>query len=62
MQVTSMQPKLIIGNKNYSTWSLRPWLLLREAGIDFEEQRILLDTDDTAYPHSMPAAQFRYCS
>jgi glutathione S-transferase len=49
MQVTSMQPKLIIGNKNYSTWSLRPWLLLREAGIDFEEQRILLDTDDTAY-------------
>ena len=47
-QVTLMQPKLIIGNKNYSTWSLRPWLLLREAGIDFDEQRIVLDTADTA--------------
>lgn len=40
----SMKPKLIIGNKNYSSWSLRPWLLLREAGIDFDEQRIVLDT------------------
>jgi len=40
-----MQPKLIIGNKNYSSWSLRAWLLLREAGIDFEEHRIVLDTD-----------------
>ena len=42
-----MKPKLIIGNKNYSTWSMRAWLLLREAGIDFEEHRILLDTPDT---------------
>ena len=40
--------KLIIGNKNYSSWSLRSWLLLREAGIEFEEQRIALDTDDSA--------------
>ncbi|AOY91964.1 glutathione S-transferase [Cupriavidus sp. USMAA2-4] len=29
--------KLVIGNKNYSSWSLRPWLLLRQAGVDFEE-------------------------
>ena len=43
-----MKPKLIIGNKNYSTWSLRSWLLLREAEIDFDEQRILLDVEDTA--------------
>jgi glutathione S-transferase len=43
-----MKPKLIIGNKNYSTWSLRSWLLLREAGIDFDEHRIALDTPDTA--------------
>ena len=43
-----MQPKLIIGNKNYSSWSLRAWFLMREAGIDFEEHRILLDTDTTA--------------
>ena len=28
-----MKPKLIIGNKNYSSWSLRSWLLLKEAGI-----------------------------
>ena len=40
--------KLIIGNKNYSSWSLRAWLLLREAGIEFEEQRIALDTCDSA--------------
>jgi glutathione S-transferase len=37
--------KLVIGNKNYSSWSLRSWLLLKEAGIEFEEQRIALDTD-----------------
>jgi glutathione S-transferase len=43
-----MKPKLIIGNKNYSTWSLRPWLLMREAGIEFEEHRIPLDTETTA--------------
>lgn len=29
--------KLIIANKNYSSWSLRPWLLLTELGIPFEE-------------------------
>ncbi len=29
---------LYIANKNYSSWSLRPWLLLREAGIAFEER------------------------
>jgi len=37
--------KLVIGNKNYSSWSLRAWLLLKEAGFDFEEHRIALDTD-----------------
>ena len=43
-----MNATLVIGNKNYSSWSLRAWLLLREAGIDFEECRISLDVDDTA--------------
>lgn len=33
---------LIIGNKNYSSWSLRPWLLLKYAGIPFSEIRIPL--------------------
>ena len=42
-----MQLKLIIGNKDYSSWSLRAWLLLTESGIEFEEQRILLDLDDS---------------
>ena len=33
---------LIIGNKNYSSWSLRPWLALRHAGISFDERLLLL--------------------
>jgi len=33
---------LYIGQKNYSSWSLRPWLLLRELGIPFEERRVLV--------------------
>ncbi len=43
-----MQTSLVIGNKNYSSWSLRAWLLLTEADIEFSEQRILLDIDSTA--------------
>ncbi|MEO7323766.1 MAG: glutathione S-transferase family protein [Dokdonella sp.] len=39
---------LVIGNKNYSSWSLRPWLLLREMNIGFEEHRLLLDTPQFA--------------
>ncbi len=33
---------LVIGNKNYSSWSLRPWLALRQAGIPFTESLIPL--------------------
>ncbi|OMH33601.1 glutathione S-transferase family protein [Motiliproteus sp. MSK22-1] len=33
---------LIIGNKNYSSWSLRPWLVLKQLGINFDEERIRL--------------------
>lgn len=40
--------KLIIGNKNYSSWSMRPWLVLTAFGIPFEEIRILLGQPDTA--------------
>jgi glutathione S-transferase len=32
--------KLVIGNKNYSSWSLRAWLLLRHAGIAFDEVKL----------------------
>jgi len=35
--------KLLIGNKNYSSWSLRPWIALKVAGIPFEEQVVSLD-------------------
>ncbi len=42
-----MQTSLVIGNKNYSSWSLRAWLLLAEAGIEFSEQRIPLDIEST---------------
>jgi len=38
---------LVIGNKNYSSWSLRPWLLLKQAGIPFREIRIPLDQPQT---------------
>ncbi len=38
---------LIIGNKNYSSWSLRPWLAMRQAGLDFAEIRIPLDLPTT---------------
>ena len=37
---------LIIGNKNYSSWSLRPWLALRHAGIPFDERLLLLFDED----------------
>jgi len=42
-----MALSLIIGNKNYSSWSLRPWLFLKHHGIAFEEVRIPLYRDDT---------------
>ena len=37
---------LLIGNKNYSSWSLRPWLFLRKAGFKFDEQTVYLDEGD----------------
>lgn len=35
--------KLYIGNKNYSSWSMRPWVLLTQAGIPFEEVMLRFD-------------------
>ena len=40
--------KLVIGNKNYSSWSMRPWLALRANDIPFEEIFVPLYTDDKA--------------
>ena len=36
--------KLYIGNKNYSSWSMRPWVLLRQAGIPFDEVMVRFDS------------------
>ena len=40
--------KLVIGNKNYSSWSMRPWLALRANNIAFDEVLIPLYTDNKA--------------
>ncbi len=37
---------LIIGNKNYSSWSFRPWIAMRTAGIAFDEIVVSLDAPD----------------
>ena len=39
---------LLIGNKNYSSWSLRPWLLLAQTGLEFEEVRVAFGSSDFA--------------
>ena len=39
-------PKLYIGNKNYSSWSMRPWVLMRQAGIAFDEVMVRFDAFD----------------
>ena len=38
--------RLVIGNKNYSSWSLRPWVLLKQFGVPFVETRLPLDTPE----------------
>jgi glutathione S-transferase len=39
--------KLYIGNKNYSSWSMRPWVLLTQLGIPFEEVYVRFDSFET---------------
>jgi glutathione S-transferase len=39
---------LLIGNRNYSSWSLRAWIMLRHLGLEFSEQQVPLDQPDTA--------------
>ena len=62
--------QLLIGNKNYSSWSLRPWVLLRHFGIPFEEVMVRFDSLDPraaglgwrGYPGAAPAgAAWRGC-
>jgi glutathione S-transferase len=42
-----MSLTLVIGNKNYSSWSLRPWLAMKQAGIAFNESNVLLARPET---------------
>ena len=45
---------LYIANKNYSSWSMRPWVLLKQAGIPFEEVMVA-SIPSTASPSSRPS-------
>lgn len=42
-----MSLTLVIGNKNYSSWSLRPWLAMKQAGVAFSETNIALNRPDS---------------
>ncbi len=47
--------KLVIGDRNFSSWSLRPWLAMKQSGLSFEEINIRLDSPGTKadiYKHS----------
>ena len=37
---------LVIGNKNYSSWSMRPWVLMKQLGIDFTEKKLRFHTPE----------------
>src|ERR1700759_4944228 len=52
LSVRSLFPVYIlhIGNKNYSSWSLRPWVLMTEVGIPFEERLHPFPPDRPSYP------------
>ncbi|MEO1104138.1 MAG: glutathione S-transferase N-terminal domain-containing protein, partial [Pseudomonadota bacterium] len=39
--------QIVIGNKNYSSWSMRPWLVLDHFGFEYEEELVPLDMEDT---------------
>lgn len=49
--------KLVIGNKNYSSWSMRPWVLLKQAEIPFEEIKVRFDafTPDSQFKKTVNA-------
>jgi len=42
------QLTLVIGNKNYSSWSLRPWLTMKQFDLQFNEIRIALYTPESS--------------
>ncbi|GAB3650932.1 glutathione S-transferase family protein [Ramlibacter alkalitolerans] len=47
---------LAIGNKNYSSWSMRPWVLMKQAGVPFEERKVRFDNfeaDDSQFKQAV---------
>ena len=54
-----MTMHLTIGNKNYSSWSFRPWLAMKAAGIPFDETVISLDTSDFKARVTVPGGSGR---
>ena len=50
-----MSYTLLIGNKNYSSWSMRPWVLLTQAGIPFTERMVRFDSfePDSAFKQAL---------
>ena len=54
--------QLVIGNKNYSSWSMRPWVLMKQLGLHFEEVKLRFDFTPNspfrrAVAHHSPAGQ-----
>ena len=49
--------RLLIGNRNYSSWSMRPWVLMRQLGIEFEDTVVRFDSfdDDSAFKATLRA-------
>ena len=49
-EIGPMKPDLtlVIGNKNYSSWSMRPWIALRAAGVEFRERQLKFESQDWA--------------
>ena len=47
--------QLVVGNKNYSSWSMRPWVLMKQAGIPFEELMLRFDafSPDSAFKRQL---------
>ena len=47
--------QLVIGNKNYSSWSMRPWVLMRQFGIAFDEVKLRFDSfaPDSAFHRAL---------
>jgi glutathione S-transferase len=44
--MVNAKPLLVIGNKNTSSWSMRPWLAMKMAGVDFDEKLVFMETPE----------------